>query len=181
MHGLGLLCLGKELAELIWAIKAVRTSGKSSISTPNHRMYLNRTIVIFFFFILHFPCKLGGSLITTRHVLTSARYLDRTLYVLNDYNSFLYKKLEYWWKKNRFIFRNFVRLGEFNSREVIDGKFVDIDIVRQELHEKWNANLKINDIAIVYLAHDVIFTGNWINNSKETSIDSILMISIQNS
>lgn len=55
-------------------------------------------------------------------------------------------------------------MGEFNSEEVLDGKHVSIDIVRYELHEKWDANLMIYDIAIVYLAHDVTFTGNKTRN-----------------
>lgn len=61
-------------------------------------------------------------------------------------------------------------MGEFNSNEVLDGKYVDIDIVRQESHENWNADLLINDIAIVYLARDVIFTGNKIVRNKHSTI-----------
>lgn len=49
-------------------------------------------------------------------------------------------------------------MGEFNANEKLDGKHINVDIVRRESHEKWDEDLMINDIAIVYLAHDVTFT-----------------------
>lgn len=54
---------------------------------------------------------------------------------------------------------NFVRLGEHDTYEFEDDQRVDIDIDRVELHEHYVKTPKINDIAIVYLAHDVEFTG----------------------
>lgn len=68
--------------------------------------------------------------------------------------------------------RNFARLGEFNSKEVLDGKHISVDIVRHEIHESWNEHLMINDIAIVYLAHDVTFTGNQILKTNFYRLDT---------
>lgn len=55
---------------------------------------------------------------------------------------------------------NFVRLGEHNVRTTSDGMHNDIPIKLIKIHEKYNGNKRPHDIAIVYLAHDVDFSGN---------------------
>lgn len=56
-------------------------------------------------------------------------------------------------------FSDVVRLGEHDTLTTDDGKHEDIAIDRIEVHEKYVRTPKVNDIAIVYLANDVKFTG----------------------
>lgn len=48
-------------------------------------------------------CELGGSLITTRHILSNARCMDKSLYVFND-QKFVYFVIEIGKLKNSSIF-----------------------------------------------------------------------------
>ena len=57
------------------------------------------------------------------------------------------------------INRKFVRLGEHNLT-LNDGQHLDVPIARSFPHAKFHKILKTNDIAILYLKHDVDFTGN---------------------
>lgn len=62
-----------------------------------------------------------------------------------------------------FVFRigsHFVRLGEYDTEITKDGKHIDVGIARIESHNHSTSYLKINDIGIVYLKHDVEFTGD---------------------
>lgn len=51
-----------------------------------------------------------------------------------------------------------VRLGEHDTRTTTDGKHQDIRVIKDEPHEEFSRQFKINDIAIVYL-EDVTFNG----------------------
>lgn len=53
-----------------------------------------------------------------------------------------------------------MRLGEFDLNAFMDGKYYDVDIARSVRHEHWYREYMINDIAILYLAHDVAFSGS---------------------
>lgn len=53
--------------------------------------------------------------------------------------------------------RRFARLGY--TRTTKDGEHQDIPITYQKSHEDFSRKLKIHDISMVYLAHDVKFNG----------------------
>lgn len=55
------------------------------------------------------------------------------------------------------IFRRIVRLGEHDLRTAED--HLDVPVADEEPHEDFSMKWKINDIAIVYLQHDVNFNG----------------------
>lgn len=61
--------------------------------------------------------------------------------------------------KSSKIHRNFVRLGEYDKTTTTDGQHQDIRFSHHEIHEEFDSFLKINDIAMIYLDHDVEFTG----------------------
>lgn len=75
--------------------------------------------------------KTGGTVITTKHVLSAAHCFKRD--------------------------RDFVRLGAYDLPK--DKNRIDIDIDRVEMHEEFERDTKINDIAVVYLVSDIEFTG----------------------
>lgn len=52
-----------------------------------------------------------------------------------------------------------MRLGEHDLTTTDDGPHEDIKITHVEKHSEYSA--RINDIAIIYLEHDVTFTGNF--------------------
>lgn len=53
-----------------------------------------------------------------------------------------------------------VRLGEHDLTTTFDGKHDDIRLTRAVPHAQYNAELMLNDIAILYMNRDVNFNGN---------------------
>lgn len=62
------------------------------------------------------------------------------------------------------IHRAFVRLGEHDTTTVDDGLHQDIDVILAIRHKKYKRKMHLNDIAILFLAHDATFNGK--NRSK---------------
>lgn len=58
------------------------------------------------------------------------------------------------------LFRVQVRLGEHDTASTHDGPTVDVDVVRIEKHDRYNKPYMTNDIAMLYLEHDVEFTSH---------------------
>lgn len=52
-----------------------------------------------------------------------------------------------------------MRLGEHDTRTTEDGDHQDIPVADEEPHEDFSLKWKMSDIAMVYLAHDVVFNG----------------------
>lgn len=61
------------------------------------------------------------------------------------------------------IKRIFVRLGEHDLRTTEDAPHKDIVIHRSVPHKEFDPELKLNDIAIIYLSRDVEFSGEYKN------------------
>lgn len=60
----------------------------------------------------------------------------------------------------KYNIKQIVRLGEYDILTNTDGQHIDIPVDHVQVHENYNSNItEINDIAIVYLARDVKFTG----------------------
>lgn len=49
-------------------------------------------------------------------------------------------------------------MGEYDTSK--NGPTVDVDVIRAKKHERFNRATLLNDIAILYLKHDVIFNAN---------------------
>lgn len=52
-----------------------------------------------------------------------------------------------------------MRLGEHDTRTESDGKHEDISVAAVKQHPKYSSMYSIYDIGVIYLAHDVTFTG----------------------
>lgn len=52
-----------------------------------------------------------------------------------------------------------VRLGEHDLSTPNEARHEDVRVTRAEPHSGYDKNLSINDIAMLYLARDVKFTG----------------------
>lgn len=63
-----------------------------------------------------------------------------------------------------------MRLGEHDTRTTDDGPHEDVGIARTEIHKKYNGNIYINDIALIYLNRSVIFTGKWAPKKNQFSL-----------
>lgn len=78
--------------------------------------------------------SIGGTLITSRHVLSAAHCIwDQQLYL--------------------------VRFGEYDLRTTKDGRHKDIHVSHAETHVKYNKLFHLHDIGIVFLKFDVKFNG----------------------
>lgn len=55
--------------------------------------------------------------------------------------------------------RWFARLGEHDVRTTRDGQHEDILITRGVPHPQWDKELVVNDVAVLTLQRDVIFSG----------------------
>lgn len=58
-----------------------------------------------------------------------------------------------------------VRLGEHDLKTESDGKHVDVRVTHGDAHENYSKDLGINDVAMVYLASEVQYTGKFKINS----------------
>lgn len=63
--------------------------------------------------------------------------------------------------------RHVIRLGEHDLLTSEDGPHLDVDVGRAEMHEKYDEDLDVNDIAMIYLEDDVEFTG-WSSSIPNT-------------
>lgn len=54
-------------------------------------------------------------------------------------------------------------MGEHDRSTTEDGEHQDIKVLRADPHDSFNSRLMINDIALVYLEHDVEFTGKMLS------------------
>lgn len=61
-------------------------------------------------------------------------------------------------------------MGEYDKRTESDGPHQDIKIADYETHSDHDDFIKINDIAMIYLEHDVEFTG------ENSFLNTILVI-----
>lgn len=57
------------------------------------------------------------------------------------------------------IVRAFVRLGEYDTGTDDDGPHTDVDVAEYLQHEDFDRKSLENDIALIYLEHDVNFNG----------------------
>lgn len=67
-----------------------------------------------------------------------------------------------------------VRLGEHDTRTTDDGQHKDVRVKNSIPHKEYSGVLDINDIGIVYLARDVIFTGEL----QRHSLHSLLYLNL---
>lgn len=54
-----------------------------------------------------------------------------------------------------------MRLGEHDLSTTTDGEVQDVKVIRKQPHENYNKRDGTNDIAILYLEHDVEFTSKF--------------------
>lgn len=58
-------------------------------------------------------------------------------------------------------FRIFARLGEYDLETTDEVPHQDVVIARSVPHKEFDPEMKLNDIAIIYLSRDVKFTGEY--------------------
>lgn len=91
--------------------------------------------------------NLGGSLVTTRHILTAARCEDQAVYVA--FINLYFEKFIIWFEIFFITCSNTARLGAIRIKKPDNKSMKDVEIDHFVSHPEYDSELQLNDIAIV--------------------------------